>query len=546
MRLGYPAAVQRRPRCSAIPLLAAGAWLLAAGPLASRHPPDPLRSAFARADPSEWVTVLDPERAAPGYTLDLFQRRIPMLMDLSGRIVHAWPAVRVLGRARLTREGGLYLISTENLVEEYDWGGRLRFRFALPPGHLAHHDLLRLEGGHYLVVARPEDGTDYLLEVDPAGAEVWRWEIADHRAAFPGWDDAARDPTHVNSVQELPPNPWFDAGDARFRPGNLLVSARNLDTIFVVDRESGEVVWRHRQGLDYQHEAHMIPLGQPRAGRILLFNNGYHDRDAYRRSRVQAFHPLTGVRELELTAPLFFSSVAGTTQPLPNGNVLVTSSEGGRIFELAEDGAIVWQLEPPFLPMRATRYPVDHCPQLARLAWRKPDAVVPGAPFVNRELYQFLLPEQPRRQVDGFARLVLDAGRACRELRLPPEATLKLQYGLDPREFLNGRVEARFLVELRQPGSAGAERILDDRMRSEADLGPRDLELPLESYGHRNVELCLDARILDGPPGVNPDRAVAWSEPLIRAGGREASETKITAEEQRLREEQLRLIGYVQ
>ena len=50
---------------------------------------------------------------------------------------------------------------------------------------------------------------------------------------FPDRDRRYPDPTHINSVFELTDNRWFDAGDGRFRPGNVLVSARNLNAIFI-------------------------------------------------------------------------------------------------------------------------------------------------------------------------------------------------------------------------------------------------------------------------------------------------------------------------
>lgn len=61
--------------------------------LVSCHQPpeDPLRAEFETAKPSEWVRVLDPGRGSPGYNLMIFRRRIPMLLDLSGGVVHAWP-----------------------------------------------------------------------------------------------------------------------------------------------------------------------------------------------------------------------------------------------------------------------------------------------------------------------------------------------------------------------------------------------------------------------------------------------------------------------
>jgi hypothetical protein len=37
----------------------------------------------------------------------------------------------------------------------------------------------------------------------------------------------------------------------------------------------------------------------------------------------------------------------GAVQRLPNGNTLVTESEGGRVIEVTRDGEIVWEFHTP-------------------------------------------------------------------------------------------------------------------------------------------------------------------------------------------------------
>ena len=51
---------------------------------------------------------------------------------------------------------------------------------------------------------------------------------------------------HTNTIQPLPGNRRFDVGDVRFRPGNVLASGRSLGFIFMIDKESGDIVWRYR------------------------------------------------------------------------------------------------------------------------------------------------------------------------------------------------------------------------------------------------------------------------------------------------------------
>ena len=112
---------------------------------------------------------------------------------------------------------------------------------------LPHHDFAKLANGNVLVLAQEvETRSDYLQEVDRRGRVVWEWWPRDHLDEhFPDRDRRYPDPTHTNSVFELPENRWFDAGDDRFRPGNILVSARNLNAIFIIERSTGEIVWTH-------------------------------------------------------------------------------------------------------------------------------------------------------------------------------------------------------------------------------------------------------------------------------------------------------------
>ena len=302
----------------------------------------------------EWVAFYDPRRASSGYNLALFRRRLPVLFDMNGRVVHSWPGVRAKSRVRLLPDGSLLSLDLDKTVSRWSWSGELLAHWPLP-GRIPHHDIFWTRAGNLMVVARAEgEATDDLLEIDGSGATVWEWSSRESLAPyFDRWfggdgsrsnfanPDQERDLTHVNSVQELPENRHFDTGDDRFRPGNLLISARNLNSIFVIDRESGEVTWDYSSRLDYQHEALMIEPGQPGAGNILLFNNGYHDRYRYRSSEIVEIDPATSERTWEYSSPTFYSSTAGVEQPLPNGNVLVSSSQGGRVFELTRGGDLV-------------------------------------------------------------------------------------------------------------------------------------------------------------------------------------------------------------
>ena len=211
---------------------------------------------------------------------------------------------------------------------------------------------------------------------------------------------------------------------------------------------------------------------------------------------------------------------------------------------------MVWQWSPPFLPMRSLRYPRDHCPQLARLTW-SPPAAVPDerAPFIDRELYAFLVAEQGRRlSVKGSKRKVLRNTTGCRKLVIPPEATVSFGYGLDQREIGDERMQVRFAATAREVGSESTTRLLEDVVRSDSRELWRKATASLEDYAYRSIELCLDAQIGVAARGALPARAIVWGPPKVASPYREASARRRepTERERQLEEKQLRAIGYVQ
>ena len=49
----------------------------------------------------------------------------------------------------------------------------------------------------------------------------------------------------MNSIAPIPENKWYDAGDKRFKPGNIIINPRNIDTIYIVDKETKKIVWEY-------------------------------------------------------------------------------------------------------------------------------------------------------------------------------------------------------------------------------------------------------------------------------------------------------------
>jgi hypothetical protein len=338
--------------------------------------------------------------------------------------------------------------------QHHDWQ-----REDLPAGYYSPDARPARSGSNTLILTHTEQQRpqvadvglldDRLIEVSPGGEIVWQWIASEHIAEL-GFTEAARtairgggrggargggargggargeaagagaagaraggargagggrggggfDWLHINSATYVGPNRWFDAGDSRFAPNNVIVRSRQANVLAVVARD-GKIVWR--LGPDFlesdatraigqivgQHHAHFIPKGLPGAGHLLVFDNGGasgygppsgiapNGTGVYARanSRVLEIDPVTLRLVWSYSAPgRFFSTNISGAQRLPNGNTLITAGAGGRLFEVATGGQIVWEYVNPLFAgaqgansvYRSYRVPYEWIPQLRR------------------------------------------------------------------------------------------------------------------------------------------------------------------------------------
>jgi Arylsulfotransferase (ASST) len=433
-----------------------------------------LVSLVGRAAPSVYptgTTIYDPARAWNGFTvLSPLGTPAVLVIDMNGNVVKRWEGyndsaggpARVLPGGDVIAAGGARPPRQEALeLVQRDFDGKVVWRFdhneqvesgSGPVWALRqHHDWQRddFPAGYYSPDARParagsntlilthvnhkqpevadvvlED--DRLIEVSPAGEIVWTWTAGEHADEF-GFDAKARaairkapgvtaqrgtfDWLHLNSATYVGPNHWFDDGDRRFAPNNVIISSRQASFLAIVGRD-GSIVWR--MGPDFsqsdalraigqmigQHHAHFIPKGLPGAGNLLVFDNGgpsgYGDAspvaprgsDVFARpnSRVLEIDPVALKLVWSYSSPgQFFSTNISGAQRLPNGNTLVTEGAGGRVFEVTRDSKVVWEYMNPYFMgprssnavYRAYRLPYEWIPQLPR---PREIAVTPPAP----------------------------------------------------------------------------------------------------------------------------------------------------------------------
>lgn len=358
------------------------------------------------------LTIHKEEFSSPGLTL------IPqsgteevLLVNMKGETVHRWKFDAM--RARLLPNCNLLVLhgtkwgierqpwrSMRDYVREYDWEGNLVWEYKAK--NTAHHDVHRLENGNTLFLHRDSlprrfreqirdplrremrIRPDEILEVTPSGEIAWHWKAWEHfsvnrcgpspcpmmKPESKEMEKNSFDWTHANGSFPLPENRWFDSGDTRFRPGNILLTVRNWSTVYIIDRQTGKPVWEYsgeyEGGLSGGHEAHMIPPGFPGAGNILIFDNGRWNH--FGESYLLEVNPKTKKPVwIYDVGEMFFSPVAGSVQRLKNGNTLVSEDFPGRIFEVTPEKQIVWQYQSPVRTCRAHRYDYDYCERFTNL-----------------------------------------------------------------------------------------------------------------------------------------------------------------------------------
>ncbi|HVQ15432.1 MAG TPA: aryl-sulfate sulfotransferase, partial [Vicinamibacterales bacterium] len=277
------------------------------------------------------TTIYDPDRSWNGFTvLSPLGTPAVLVIDMNGSVVKRWddfnnsaggPARVLPGGVVMSASGSrpphqesLELIRRDfagNVVWRFSkgeqiktgdgstvWSARQHHDWQLesfPAGYYSPEYTPAADGVNTLILTHTDRmqakvadvmlGDDRLIEVSPKGEIVWEWVASDHidqlgfgadaRTAIKsarGFNKArgSFDWLHVNSATYVGPNRWFDAGDQRFAPNNVIISSREASLLAIVGR-NGSIVWQ--LGPDFsqtkelrairqiigQHHAHLIP-----------------------------------------------------------------------------------------------------------------------------------------------------------------------------------------------------------------------------------------------------------------------------------------------
>ena len=419
------------------------------------------------------TTIYDPEKCWNGYTLMPIKGVGAVLIDMNGNVIKVWkdfqgfpnkllPGGYCMGSLGLRDAAYAYQDQTD--VTQVDWDGNVVWSFnhkeyiedeGQKPMWMArqHHDYQR-EGnpvGYYVpgMECKTDSGNtlilchsdvynkrisdkrlldDTIIEVDWEGNIVWEWTANKHFNEL-HFTEAMKnvlfrnpnqqfvksgesgDWLHINSMSVLGPNKWYDQGDERFHPDNIIWDAREANILAIISKESGKIVWQI--GPDFtvntqlrqigqiigQHHCHMIPKGLPGEGNILVFDNGgwagyglpdHTSKDGTKvdkrdHSRVLEINPVTLKLEWSFVGSdiqhdvarlvkntKFYSQLVSSAQRLPNGNTLITEGSFARLMEVTPDKELVWEYRAPFDNIgkpniyRAYRYPYEYVPQVEK------------------------------------------------------------------------------------------------------------------------------------------------------------------------------------
>lgn len=255
---------------------------------------------------------------------------------------------------------------------------------------------------------------DTIIEVDPSDdTVVWTWHVWDH--LIQEYDSSKANSGTVSDHPELidlnyvantrAGADWnhVNAVDYNADLDQIIISVHGFNEFWVIDHSTtteeaamhsggtygkgGDLLYRwgnpdaygasDNQRFYGQHDSQWIPPGLSGAGNILVFNNGQgrgystveeivpdlNSDGSYPITIGQTFGPSSQKWIYKATTPTdFYSQNISGAQRLSNGNTLICSGANGYIFEVTDDGTVVWTYQNTFgTPVfRVYKYPYDY------------------------------------------------------------------------------------------------------------------------------------------------------------------------------------------
>ena len=220
---------------------------------------------------------------------------------------------------------------------------------------------------HHIVALNEDDNTLWafgpgdMMQLDLATGEVLKEiKLGDVHAANPDisiftprrsisggrW---LNDPIHKNDIEPLPAR--MAGAFPMFEPGDLLVTHRSTNLVFVMDPDDLAIKWWRSGIVRRPHDADWQPDGT-----ITIYDNnmretvegndgGLPESDVTRYSKITRIDPETYQTDILYDGNLddFYSGARGVHQILPNGHILISSPHQGRVLEVDPQGETVFE-----------------------------------------------------------------------------------------------------------------------------------------------------------------------------------------------------------
>lgn len=336
-------------------------------------------------------------------------------MDMDGTVVNEWKSDYGCFYAELMPNGNLIRHSSlpgvrpsfggqAGLFEEFDWNGKKvwEYKCYIPDEEVSHHTFEVMPNGNLLILVwkkysyedalakglKPDapgrylfreglkDGKQVIEGIWPdvvreiehgTGRVVWEWAVWDHIGTGPDQIDINKFVPRIRHAWAGPD--WTHFNGVAYNPDTdqIAVTSRNLAEVFVIDRKTGDIVYRWGNPANYG--AGKAPAGYaddgdqtlwgPHApdwlpnGNLSIIDNGAR-RPSHNYTRAVELDPKTNAVVWQWTPMAvkanpsnFYSHYQDGAQKLPNGNWMLTTSNDGHVIEVTNEKDIVWEFTNP-------------------------------------------------------------------------------------------------------------------------------------------------------------------------------------------------------
>ncbi len=223
-----------------------------------------------------------------------------------------------------------------------------------------HHEIFRDEENQIIALTKEEKAFDFsgtggekaevvtgdgIIILDDKGNLIWEWSIFEASDILPTKElyGVRNDWSHANAL-------------SKDTDGNFLISFRNFDQIWKVDKTDGHIIWKLGVNGDfpltkdaYFSEQHTVHINH--SGDLMLFDNSMNMRGrakSNKKSRALAFKidetNMTATKTLDVQLPdSLYSFKQGSVYFIDHDHLLFCSSMAKKIAITDVEGKILWQ-----------------------------------------------------------------------------------------------------------------------------------------------------------------------------------------------------------